>query len=183
LLRAERNELLWGSVHFTVFVTGYGLYPSISCRVKLNISLITLRLRKLDARYAASHCGDRELCHPFHGSGRVIRGLLGDWQVNALAFWQTGSPFAITSNVTQNLSLFKTLPIHENLALRLRAECLNISNTPNFAQPSGAINSYASTPDTNGNYVATGAGNFGISTSTAPGSSARQYQFAAKITF
>jgi hypothetical protein len=143
--------------------------------------------------------------YPFHGSGRVIRGLLGDWQVNALAFWQTGSLFAITSNVTQNgrayinlptvtsdrpnrvpgvslyssnrsatggylnsvafarqsigtagdvgrnivygphqrrpdLSLFKTLPIHENLALQLRAECFNISNTPNFAQPSGAIN-------------------------------------------
>jgi hypothetical protein len=32
-----------------------------------------------------------------------------------------------------------------------------VSNTPNFAQPSGAINSYASTPDTNGNYVAMGA--------------------------
>jgi hypothetical protein len=81
------------------------------------------------------------------------------------------------------LSLFKTLPLHKGLALQLRAECFNISNTPNFAQPGGAINSYTATPDANGNHVATSAGNFGISTSTAPGSSARQYQFAAKISF
>ncbi|WP_281292431.1 hypothetical protein [Terriglobus albidus] len=40
-----------------------------------------------------------------------------------------------------------------------------------------------SPPDANGRYVATGAGNFGVSTSTAAGSAARQFQFAAKVTF
>lgn len=218
---------------------GYGLQPAIVSRYDYGNSTLDVRHRiATTANYAI----------PFHGSNRRMKWVLGDWQVNALIFWQTGSPFAITSNVTQNgrayinlptvtsdrpnrvpgvslyspghsatagylnpaafarqpigtagdvgrnivygphqrradLSLFKTVPIHDKLALQLRAECFNISNTPNFAQPGGTINSYVSTPATNGNYVATDAGNFGISTSTAPGSSARQYQFAAKITF
>ena len=218
---------------------GYGLQPAIVNRYDYGNSTLDVRHHiAATANYAI----------PFHGSQRISRWLLGDWQVNALAFWQTGSPFAITSNVTQNgrayinlptvtsdrpnrvpgvplyssshsatsgllnpaafarqpigtagdvgrnivygphqrradLSLFKTFPLHENLSMQLRAECFNISNTPNFAQPSGGISSYASTPDANGNFVATNAGNFGVSTSTAPGSSARQYQFAAKITF
>ena len=217
---------------------GYGLQPAIVSRYDYGNSTLDVRHRiAMTANYAI----------PFKSRNHLATSMLGGWQVNALVFWQTGTPFAITSSVTQNgrayinlptvtsdrpnrvsgvslysssrsatngylnpaafsrqpigtagnvgrnivygphqrradLSLFKTVPIHEMLALQLRAECFNISNTPNFAQPGGTINSYG-TPDANGNIVATGAGNFGISTSTAAGSAARQYQFAAKVTF
>ena len=82
-----------------------------------------------------------------------------------------------------DVSLFKTFPIHDRIAAQIRAECFNIANTPNFAQPSGQIVGYSSTPDANGRFEATNAGSFGISTSTTAGSAARQFQFAAKITF
>lgn len=218
---------------------GYGLQPAIVSRYDYGNSTLDLRHRI---------AGTANYAIPFRSSNRFLMGALSGWQVNTLVFWQTGSPFAITSNVTQNgrayinlptvtsdrpnrvpgvplysssrnvikgylnpaafsrqpigtagnvgrnivygphqrradLSLFKTVPIRESLALQLRAECFNISNTPNFAQPGGTINSYAATPDSNGNFVASGAGNFGISTSTAAGSAARQFQFAAKLTF
>lgn len=218
---------------------GYGLQPAIVSRYDYGNSTLDLRHRI---------AGTANYAIPFRSDNRFLRGALSGWQVNTLVFWQTGSPFAITSNVTQNgrayinlptvtsdrpnrvpgvplysssrnvtkgylnpaafsrqpigtagnvgrnivygphqrradLSLFKTVPIRESLALQLRAECFNISNTPNFAQPGGTINSYAAIPDSNGNFVATGAGNFGISTATAAGSAARQFQFAAKLTF
>jgi hypothetical protein len=217
---------------------GYGLQPALISRYDYGNSTLDVRHRiAATANYAI----------PFKG-GHMATWFLGNWQVNALAFWQTGSPFAITSSVAQNgrayinlptvtsdrpnrvagvplytasrsatdgflnpaafarqpigtagnvgrnidygphqrradLSLFKTFPVHEALAVQFRVECFNISNTPNFAQPGGAISSYSATPDANGNYVATSAGNFGISTATAAGSAARQYQFAAKINF
>lgn len=216
---------------------GYGLQPALISTYDYGNSTLDVRHRvAVTANYAI----------PFHGSNRMAKWALGNWQVNTLAFWQTGTPFAITSNVTQNgrayinlptvtsdrpdrignpflsnpnattgflnpaafarqvlgtagnagrniihgphqrradLSLFKTFPIRDALAMQFRAECFNISNTPNFAQPGGAITSYAATPDANGRYVATNTGNFGVSTSTAAGSAARQFQFAAKITF
>jgi hypothetical protein len=82
-----------------------------------------------------------------------------------------------------DMSLFKTFPIHEALALQLRAECFNLSNTPSFAQPNANISAYSSIPDTNGRFEATSAGGFGTITSTAAGSTGRQFQFAAKLTF
>jgi hypothetical protein len=216
---------------------GYGLQPALINTYDYGNSTLDVRHRiAVTANYAI----------PFHGGNRMAKWALANWQVNTLTFWQTGTPFAITSNVTQNgrayinlptvtsdrpdrvgnpflshpstttgvlnpaafarqaigtagdagrniidgphqrrsdLSLFKTFPIRETLALQFRAECFNISNTPNFAQPGGAISSFASTPNADGRYVATNAGNFGVSTATAPGSAARQYQFAAKLTF
>lgn len=38
-----------------------------------------------------------------------------------------------------DLSLFKTISIHEALALQFHAECFNISNTANVALPSSTI--------------------------------------------
>ena len=217
---------------------GYGLQPAIISRYDYGNSTLDVRHRiAATANYVI----------PFKG-GRLATLALGNWQVNALSFWQTGTPFAITSSVTQNgrayinlptvttdrpnrvpgvslysasrnatggylnpaafarqplgtagnvgrnivygphqrrtdFSLLKTIPLHDALALQLRAECFNLSNTPNFAQPGGTINSYATTPSANGSLLATGAGNFGISTSTAAGSAARQFQFAAKVLF
>lgn len=82
-----------------------------------------------------------------------------------------------------DFSLFKTFPLHDAFALQFRAECFNLSNTANFAQPNGTISSYSQTPDATGRYEATSAGGFGTITSTAAGTSGRQFQFAAKITF
>jgi hypothetical protein len=216
---------------------GYGLQPTKISTYDYGNSILDVRDRiAVTANYAI----------PFHGTNRLAKLALGDWQVNGLSFWQTGSPFSITSGVTQNgrayinlatvtsdrpdrigspflahpsattgflnpaafarqalgtagnagrnfihgphqrrtdLSLFKTVPLHNSLNLQFRAECFNISNTPNFAQPGGQISSYSPTPDANGRFEATNAGNFGISTSTTAGSAARQFQFAAKITF
>ncbi|NUQ28752.1 MAG: TonB-dependent receptor [Acidobacteriaceae bacterium] len=216
---------------------GYGLQPAKVSTYDYGNSTLDVRHRiAVTANYAI----------PFRSANRITQAALGNWQVNALSFWQTGTPFAITSAVTQNgrayinlptvtvdrpdlignpfldhptpitgflnpaafarqaigtagnagrnimhgphqrrtdLSLFKSFPIRDTLNLQLRAECFNISNTPNFALPNGQISSYSATPDANGRYVATAAGNFGISTSTATGSAARQFQFAAKITF
>jgi len=216
---------------------GYGLLPA-------HVSTYDYGNSTLDVRHRIAATANYAI--PFHGPGRLTKLVLGDWQVNALSFWQTGTPFAVTSAVTQSglayinlptvtvdrpdrignpflahpsattgflnpasfarqvigtagnagrnimhgphqrrtdLSLFKTLPIHEKVNLQLRAECFNISNTPNFALPNGQIASYSATPDANGRYEATSAGNFGISTSTAAGSAARQFQFAAKVSF
>ena len=217
---------------------GYGLQPAIVNRYDYGNSTLDVRHRiAATANYSI----------PYKG-GHIATMFLGGWQVNTLTFWQTGTPFAITSNVTQNgrayinlptvttdrpdrlpgvplylsgrgvttgilnpaafarqavgtagnagrnivygahqrrsdVSLFKTLPLHDALVLQLRAECFNISNTANFAQPGGTISSYSATPDANGRLEATSANNFGVSTSTAAGSAARQFQFAAKITF
>lgn len=38
-----------------------------------------------------------------------------------------------------DLSLFKTIPVHERAQLELRAECINITNTPNFDRPNHTI--------------------------------------------
>ncbi len=77
-----------------------------------------------------------------------------------------------------DLSIFKTVTLHEQTKLQLRAECFNISNTPNFGLPNNTI---SSTALVNGREVATNAGGFGSVTTTTL--SARQFQFAAKIIF
>ena len=77
-----------------------------------------------------------------------------------------------------DLSLFKTVPLHENEKLELRVECFNFTNTPNFAQPNNTITSYAGPGGT-----ATNAGGFGTISSTAFGFAGRQFQFAGRFSF
>ena len=83
-----------------------------------------------------------------------------------------------------DLSLFKTIPLPENVQLELRAECFNFTNTPNFAPPNSTITAYA--PSANaaaGGSLATNSGGFGTITNTVFGYSGRQFQFAARLSF
>jgi hypothetical protein len=76
-----------------------------------------------------------------------------------------------------DLSLFKLFDVRESVKAEFRAECFNISNTPNFLNPNNIITAY----DSNG--VATNAGGFGSITQTNPNIAGRQFQFAMKILF
>ncbi len=92
-----------------------------------------------------------------------------------------------------DLSLFKTIPIREGINLELRAECINITNTPNFDRPNHTITQYSNpaglTPaqiaaeSAPGGNVPTAAGAFGNITNTLPGYSGRQFQFAGRLNF
>ena len=82
-----------------------------------------------------------------------------------------------------DISLVKSFALYHELAAQLRVECFNITNTPNFGNPSTTIGSYSTTPDANGNFIATASGGFGTITTTATGFSGRQVQFAAKFQF
>lgn len=66
-----------------------------------------------------------------------------------------------------NLSLFKTLAITEALKLELRAESFNLTNTPSFNPPDNML----------------GDAQFGVISSTIPGATPRQIQFAGKLLF
>jgi hypothetical protein len=68
--------------------------------------------------------------------------------------------------VTLDGSLFRTFPIHEMLALQLRADAFNALNHPTFANPGVSLASI----------------NFGQITATS-GSNARVLQFAATVSF
>ncbi len=71
-----------------------------------------------------------------------------------------------------DLSVFKTFPIKEGLGVQFRAECYNISNTPNFF-----IANNNSGNQTFGNAA------FGTISATDPNYTPRQYQFALKVMF
>jgi hypothetical protein len=64
-------------------------------------------------------------------------------------------------------SLFKDFALRESTRLQLRAEGFNLTNTPNFGAPGATL----------------GTPTFGIITATRLGSTPRQLQFAARITF
>lgn len=156
-----------------------------------------------------------------HGvPGTILRG----WQINTIAFWQTGLPFTVTNSSPRlnipgitsdrpdqiapadignptvekwfntaafapqvlgtagsegrnplygpparsvNLSLLKNFALAEPWRLQFRAECFNISNTANFANPSSSL----------------GAPGFGVISATAVNSTPRQFQFALKLLF
>ena len=151
----------------------------------------------------------------------AVKHLFGDWQVNMVAYWQSGVPFTVFNatarsntgagtdrpnqtcsgeldNPTINqwfdtscfvgqeintignsgrnnlygppqrradMSLFKDVVVGTR-RLQLRLEVFNVTNTPSFAVPDGAL----------------GAATFGRITSTA-NNIPRQFQFAAKFLF
>jgi hypothetical protein len=66
-----------------------------------------------------------------------------------------------------DLSLFKVFRLSEALRLEARAESFNLTNTPNFGQPSATL----------------GTGSFGTISSTRTGSTPRQLQFALRLMF
>ena len=65
-----------------------------------------------------------------------------------------------------DFSLFRNIPLYDRFKMQLRAECFNISNTPNFSRPDSSF----------------GTG-FGTISSTVPNEFPREYEFAAKILF
>jgi hypothetical protein len=78
----------------------------------------------------------------------------------------------------------KDFVVKESLTLQFRAECFNISNTPNFAAPNSAISQYVTGP--NGYLVPAGpaqGNSFGTITQTSGNENARQFQFALKVLF
>jgi hypothetical protein len=93
-----------------------------------------------------------------------------------------------------DLSLFKAIDLPRQTSLQFRAECYNISNTPNFVNPVSTISSFNPGPahgPTNpisavgllpGDTPSTASG-FGSLTQTTPNANPRQFQFALKLLF
>jgi len=191
----------------------YGVDPNRIHELEWSASDIDIR-----HRYAFSL--NYEL--PFgRSSSGAVKHLIGDWQVNLLAYWQSGVPFTVynatarsntgagvdrpnqtcsgkSDNPTilqwfdtscfvgqeintignsgrnnlygppqrrMDMSLFKDVVVGTQ-RLQLRLEVFNITNTPSFAVPDGAL----------------GSATFGRITSTA-NNVPRQFQFAAKYLF
>ncbi len=93
-----------------------------------------------------------------------------------------------------DLSFAKTVSLTERDSLQFRAECYNISNTPNFSFPNGNISGWTAGPAHGPSNpisvvgllpgdVATSAGGVGTISSTALGVDPRQFQFALKFLF
>ncbi len=191
----------------------YGVDPNRIHELEWSASDIDIR-----HRYAFSL--NYEL--PFgRSSTGALKHLIGDWQVNMLAYWQSGVPFTVYNATARSntgagvdrpnqtcsgksddptilqwfdtscfvgqeintignsgrnnlygppqrrmdMSLFKDLVVGAR-RLQLRLEVFNVTNTPSFGVPDGAL----------------GSATFGRITSTA-NNVARQFQFAAKFLF
>lgn len=110
----------------------------------------------------------------FYATGRPLSGWLNKNAFTAPVL--TATTFTLGNehsnqlyapNIRQfDLAAFKTVPV-EKLNVQFRAECFNISNTPNFSSPVYTINS----------------SNFGAITSTLIGSNPRVFQFALKVQY
>ena len=240
----------------TTSTNGFGDLPSQMSTYEYGNSALDLR-----NRFAGFFSYDL----PFGKSGgHLNKALLGGFRFNGLGFWQSGSPFTVTSSAPQgfgpsatlatinlptistdrpnvgpryaatgaigvgtqffnpnafvqqplgtagnerrnqffgphdrrgDLSLFKTIAIHEHDQLELRAECINITNTANFDKPNHTIIAYntglpagssaaaAAVESAPGGNPASTAGGFGSVTAVLPGSAGRQFQFAARLSF
>ncbi|HEY1580693.1 MAG TPA: TonB-dependent receptor [Terracidiphilus sp.] len=80
-----------------------------------------------------------------------------------------------------DLSLFKSFPIYRESTLQFRAECFNIVNTTNFANPNNTLQSSAGTTDPDV-YTVT-PNNVGTISSTSANYNPRLFQFALKYQF
>ena len=104
-----------------------------------------------------------------------VQGTIGTEGVNQYA----GPHFR-----SADLSLLKNIQIHEPWRLQFRAECFNVTNTPNFGLPD--FTSAAYIPGPSGVLVPAGAAQgsaLGTISKTAFGSNPRQFQFALKVLF
>jgi hypothetical protein len=79
-----------------------------------------------------------------------------------------------------DLSLFKSFALTETLKMQFRAECYNISNTPNFAQPVHDYSTVTPDPEHPGQLL---PGNFGKIQYVTQGTFPRVWQFALKLNF
>jgi len=82
-----------------------------------------------------------------------------------------------------DLSLFKTFPLTERFNLEFRAECFNISNTPNFAVPNSSMPVPNTITLSNINSLAANPTRFGQITAMNFNYSPRVFQFALKLRF
>ncbi len=80
-----------------------------------------------------------------------------------------------------DLSVFKNFPIYKETNLQFRAECFNIANTTNFANPNNTLQSSAST--TNPDLYTVTANNIGTISTTSANYNPRLFQFALKYQF
>lgn len=185
----------------------------------------------IDVRHRISMSLDYAL--PF---GKSLKGATGylarGWQVNSLAYWQTGTPITVENGDPQinlpgvsadrpnqiastrlsnpsiheffnvaafepqtlgtpgdegrnqiygphdrrvDVSLFKDFPVREGVIMQFRAECYNISNTPNYAEPNAEFSLASGVPAP--------GGTFGAISGTAQNEVPRQFQFALKLHF
>ncbi|MGA8940517.1 MAG: TonB-dependent receptor [Acidobacteriaceae bacterium] len=93
-----------------------------------------------------------------------------------------------------DMSVIKNFTLTEKVSAQFRAECYNISNTPNFSAPNGTVSAWAPGPEHTATTpisavgllpgdVPTSAGGFGVISSTTPNVNPRQFQFALKLLF
>jgi len=181
----------------------------------------------VDIRHRMAFSANYEL--PFAKSWNGVAGYMAKgWQLNTIAFWQTGSAYGVSNAVDPqinlpgistdrpdmyknktavptgvtascvavsghcyakqgfgtagnarqfseygphqravNLSLFKDFALPESTKLQFRAESFNLTNTPNFASPSGAFDSAA----------------WDTTSATTTNQNPRQIQLAMKLVF
>jgi len=103
------------------------------------------------------------LCNPFVGVSQTFSAALGGTQwVNPNCFGPASDPAGI-GTLSRNrfygpgfsdvdISVLKTIPIKERLALQLRAEMFNVFNRINLASGSGSVGSKGFVSDTIGDF-------------------------------
>jgi len=112
-------------------------------------------------------------------------GTLGD---------EGNNPFQGPHTRRADMSVLKNFNLSERVSAQFRAECYNISNTPNFENPNSAISGWTAGPQHGAanpisevgllpGDIATTAGGFGSITSDVPNLNPRQFQFALKFLF